>query len=214
MDVEVIEIQSSSKSEYSEPDEVVVSQVDNGAENRPLFLNETFSSDSRIMSRAVVIEIQSSSTNESIELDQNEFFVESNQTNSRMLSFPIETSSEYNSSPEAENIDPNESIDTTPDNIGVRSIAGVDVNRISCGNCIFYGKMHQQAKIYYSAGALKLDQAKKLNRTFTRKRNQAKKFFDAGNRKLSRASENENGVSGARMSAIRARDALKEMKNC
>ena len=37
------------------------------------------------MSRAEVIEIQSSSTNESIELDENEFFVESNQTNSRML---------------------------------------------------------------------------------------------------------------------------------
>ena len=113
------------------------------------------------MSRAEVIEIQSSSTNESIELDENEFFVESNQTNSRMLSFPVETSSENSSLPEAENIDPIESIDTTPNKIGVRSIAGVDMNRISCGNFIFHRKMHQQAKIHYSAGALQLDQAKK-----------------------------------------------------
>ena len=79
--------------------------------------------------------------------------------------------------------------------------------------------MHQHARVYYNAGALKLELAKKNNIRAIRKRNQPEKYYKAANRKLQRAYVRETDIEKLapgrriRKAAMKARGALREINS-
>ena len=108
-----------------------------------------------------VVEISSSSNDEPDDRNEiEEINAEIQATNSRSVSNG--DSSEYEGSSDVENTGLNESFENIPENLGVRSLASINVARHACENCLFFRKMHPQARVYYNAGALKLELAKKI----------------------------------------------------
>ena len=108
-----------------------------------------------------VVEISSSSNDEPDDRNEiEEINAEIQATNSRSVSNG--DSSEYEGSSDVENTGLNESFENIPENLGVSSLASINVARHACESCLFFQKMHQQARVYYNAGALKLELAKKI----------------------------------------------------
>ena len=165
-----------------------------------------------------VVEISSSSNDELG--DRNEI----DEINAEIQAINIRSvsngdSSEYEGSSDVENTWLNESLENIPENLGVRSLASTNVARNACESCLFFRKMHQHARVYYNAGALKLELAKKNNKRAIRKRHQPEKYYEAANRKLQRAYDRETDIEKLapgrriRKAAMKAREALREINS-
>ena len=92
--------------------------------------------------------------------------------------------------------------------------------------CVYSTTMNKQSRMYYNAGAFKLDQARVLNKKTVQEakriRSQAELFYAASARNRERVTAGKENVqpSGTqnftpdRKAAIRARQALKKQLNC
>ena len=87
-----------------------------------------------------------------------------------------------------------------------------------CAKCLYSTTMNKQSRMYYNAGALKLDQARVLNKKLCKK---LKEFAtSARNRERVTAGKENVQPSGTqnftpdRKAAIRARQALQKQLNC
>ena len=86
-----------------------------------------------------VVEISSSSNDEPDDLNEiEEINAEIQATNSRSVSNG--DSSEYEGSSDVENTGLNESLENIPENLGVRSLASINVARHACESCLFSEK--------------------------------------------------------------------------
>ena len=113
-----------------------------------------------------------------------------------------------------ENLDIDQSF---PENLGIRSVPQPAGNESQCSNCKFFKKMHHQARVYYQSAALKLSQAKAMEKRSVRRMEKAKKFYEARFFRIPQTPENmvdkENIETFQRKAALRARVALKTQKD-
>ena len=83
----------------------------------------------------------------------------------------------------------------------------------------FHEKCINRRELYYNAGALKLEVAKKNSKRAIRKRHQAERYYEAANRKLQRANDREIDIEilapdrRKRKAAMKVREALREINS-